>query len=94
MIGTARSRNGWATGLIEPEQEATVQRNEHGGGGEPRTDLILTTRVPLRGRGHFGVDGSVARQVTREVEGMEARSREQSWLSSALSHGLSGTRIA
>lgn len=71
-----------------------MQSNERRGGGVPRTDLILTTRVPLSGRGHFGMDGPVARAEERRVREQSTRTSEQAWLSDGLSRGFAGTRIA
>jgi hypothetical protein len=93
VIGTARSHTGGHRGWVL-SREADMQRNEHGGGGVPVIRRTPAGREIVLRVGTFGVDGSVARQVAREVESIEARSREQSWLSTSLSRGLSGTRIA
>ena len=75
-----------------------MQRYEQAGGGVGAVRSTHynpgTGAVSLRGRGHFGVDGPVARAEERRVREQDTRTSEQAWLSDGLSRGFAGTRIA
>jgi len=74
-----------------------MQSNEQRGGWVPATlaEAHGHVEAELRsGRGHFGVDGPVARAEERRVREQATRTSEQSWLSDGLSRGFAGTRIA